>query len=341
MTRKSIYFSLSMASMLILASGIMDLKAQGNVKYPPTGKLVDAGGHLLHINVQGKGGPAVIMENGSGDFSFIWSLVQPAVSKFTTTISYDRAGYAWSEPGPMPRTGRQLALELHTALHNAGVKGPYILVGQSFGGFVVRSFALFYPGEVAGMVLVDALNENERIMINDKPTRIREFAKGLKAPAPRVMTRKSKNKTAAKKDTVALNTTIEPPLDRLPANVQKMQIWAQSQLDYIPAASGEMTWSPEDVANLYANRGKPGYTLGNKPLIVLSKGKGGYGNRPDSTELETDRLKLQAQLAHLSTNSKHIVDKNSGHNIHIEDPALVIKSIKEVYEAVIHHKKLN
>jgi pimeloyl-ACP methyl ester carboxylesterase len=81
--------------------------------------------------------------------------------------------------------------------------------------------------------------------------------------------------------------------------------------------------------------------LGDIPLIVLSRAHGGYEGMADSSELETERLKLQEVLAHLSTNSKHIIDKNSGHNIHLEDPALVIESIRQVYEAVIHHKKLN
>src|SRR4051812_29963928 len=80
------------------------------------GILVDAGGHKLHLNIQGKGSPTVVFENGSGDFSFIWALVQPEVAKFTQAVSYDRAGFAWSEPGPIPRTGEQICFELHTAL---------------------------------------------------------------------------------------------------------------------------------------------------------------------------------------------------------------------------------
>src|ERR1043166_9609781 len=76
------------------------------------GVLINAGGHKLHPNIEGKGSPTVLFENGSGDFSFIWSFVQPEVSKFTKTVSYDRAGYAWSEQGPEPRTSRQICFEL-------------------------------------------------------------------------------------------------------------------------------------------------------------------------------------------------------------------------------------
>jgi pimeloyl-ACP methyl ester carboxylesterase len=307
--------------------------------YPPMGKLVDAGGHLLHINIIGKGGPAVIMESGSGDFSFIWSLVQPNIAKFTTAVTYDRAGFAWSEPGPNPRTGRQLAYELHTALKNAGLKSPYILVGQSFGGFLVRNYARYYPNEVAGMVLVDVLNEDEKIVIDNKPVRIREMAKGQVAPPVKNFINKDTLKIFPDKRD-SLYSIIEPPLDKLPDSIQKRQIWAQSQPGFRIAVMNEMNWSPEDVADIYANKGKPQYMLGNIPLYILSKGKGSYRGLPDSAQLETERLKLQEDLAHLSSNSKHIIDKNSGHNIHLEDPALVVEAIRQVFEAVIDHKQL-
>ena len=323
---------------LFLPSSIIgqDLKP-----YPPPGKLFDAGGHLLHLNIKGNGRPAVIFENGSGDFSFIWDLVQPGVSKTTTTVSYDRAGYAWSEEGPFPRTGKQIAFELHTALQNAGVKGPYILVGQSYGGFLVRTFARYYSKEVVGLVLVDALNENEKIIINNQEIRIREMAKGRTAPEIQNISKKSIDTSVSKENNpLASNTSIEPPLDRLSPEDQKMQLWAQTQYNYFKAASGEMDWSPEDVADMYNNKGKPAYMLGNIPLIVISKGNGDYSGLPDSAELENQRLELQEELTHLSTNSRHIVDKNSGHNIHLEDPATVINAIKEVIYAYRTNTKL-
>ncbi|HTD42516.1 MAG TPA: alpha/beta hydrolase [Mucilaginibacter sp.] len=317
--------------LLILTWTVTTGHSQSASPYPPTGKLVDAGGHLLHIHVMGKGKPVVVFENGSGDFSFIWNLVQPEVSKTTMTVSYDRAGYAWSEGGPLPRSGRQIAYELHTALHNAGINGPYILVGQSFGGFLVRSFARFYKNEIAGVVLVDALNEDSRIIINNKPMRIREWAKGEHAPDPQ-----SKTKQNTPPDTpqvVKLDTTIEPPLNKLSVNDQKLQIWAQSQPVYRKTGSNEMNWSPEDVADMYANKGKTDYMLGNIPLIVLARGDGGYSGLPDSTALENERIQLQKDLSHLSTDSKLLFDKNSGHNIHLEDPAFVIDAIKQVVRA--------
>ena len=104
----------------------------------PPGKLVDLGGHKLHVYCTGRGEPTVVVENGLGDFSFDWTLVQSRVSRFTRICTYDRGGYAWSDPGPKPRTFAQLNLELHDALAKLGEHGPFVLVGHSFGGPVVQ-----------------------------------------------------------------------------------------------------------------------------------------------------------------------------------------------------------
>src|SRR6185295_6710844 len=103
----------------------------------------------------------------------------------------------------------------------------------------------------------------------------------------------------------------------------------------------EMDWSPEDVADLYAHKSDPAYMLGNMPLIVLTRGKGGYDGRPDSLQLENERLQAQQALTHLSANSKQIIDMNSGHNIHVEDPATVIAAIKKVLTAAVKNSQLD
>src|SRR5262245_65150762 len=127
--------------------------------FPPPGQLVDVGGWHLHINCSGRirpMQPTVVLEAGAGDFSVEWSLVQPDVAKFARVCSYDRAGDGWSDLGPHPRTLRQIVYELHTLLDKGGVKPPFVLVGHSYGGWLVRLYASTYPAEVAGMVLVEA-----------------------------------------------------------------------------------------------------------------------------------------------------------------------------------------
>ncbi len=130
-------------------------------RYPPPGRLVDAGGFRLHMHEAGTGSPAVVLESGIAASSLNWRHVWTEVARFRRVVSYDRAGLGWSEPAPTPRTLRHIVEELHAMLQNGGVAPPYVLVGHSFGGLVVRGYAAEYPDEVVGIVLVDPLPETE------------------------------------------------------------------------------------------------------------------------------------------------------------------------------------
>jgi pimeloyl-ACP methyl ester carboxylesterase len=125
-------------------------------RFPPPGKLVDVDGHKMHINCQGEGSPTVVFESGAGSTSLSWSRVQPEIATFTRACAYDRPGFAWSEPGPRPRTIPRSAQELHALLDAADVKPPYVLVVHSMGGAIALDFATAHPEEVAGFVFVDA-----------------------------------------------------------------------------------------------------------------------------------------------------------------------------------------
>src|SRR5262249_14629679 len=138
----------------------------------PPGKLIDLGGYCLHLYSSGKGGPAVVLIPGAGDFSFDWSLVQPSVARFARVCSFDRGGFAWSDSGPTPRSMKQEAFELHLLLQKAGIKGPCVLVGHSLGGLVARIYAEQYPDEVAGIVFVDSTHEDTILSLNGKLVRM-------------------------------------------------------------------------------------------------------------------------------------------------------------------------
>jgi pimeloyl-ACP methyl ester carboxylesterase len=120
---------------------------------------VDAGGPALRMLRTGRGGPTVVFEAGAGGALESWTRVQPEVSRFARTISYDRAGNGLSTKAGTPRDGTHIAAELHAALHNAHEPPPYLLVGHSLGGPYIRVFAGIYPDEVAGLVLVDPTHE--------------------------------------------------------------------------------------------------------------------------------------------------------------------------------------
>jgi pimeloyl-ACP methyl ester carboxylesterase len=305
--------------------------ANGQTPAPP-GKLVDLGGHRLHVNCSGTGATIVVVENGLGDFSFDWTLVQSRVSRFTRICTYDRAGYAWSDPGPMPRTFAQLNLELRDALLKLGERGPYVLVGHSFGGPVVRSFAASYPKDVAGMVLVDAAFEGQRVGVGGERTaRLGESARNRSIPKPREEMMEGDRHPDAK--AVSRIGSLDPMYNPLPERAQKMRVWAQSlaKTDYAEASQRE--WSEEYFAKWLATPQRG--VLGSIPLVVVMRAEGGYGNDLDvsAEQLERERKDGQTRMAQLSTQGK-LETVSSGHNMEVDAPAEVASAIREVVQAV-------
>jgi pimeloyl-ACP methyl ester carboxylesterase len=119
------------------------------------GRLIDVGGHRLHLNCTGTGSPTVVLQAGGGMMSSDQGWIAPAVARETRVCVYDRAGRGWSDPATTRQDAAQIAADLHTLLHRANVPGPYVLAGHSFGGLYALTSAARYPDEVAGMVLID------------------------------------------------------------------------------------------------------------------------------------------------------------------------------------------
>jgi pimeloyl-ACP methyl ester carboxylesterase len=307
----------------------------------PPGTLVDLGGHRLHLNCTGKGSPTVVVENGLGDFSINWALVQPRVSSFTRVCTYDRGGYAWSDPGPKPRTFAQLNLELRDALAKLGEHGPFVLVGHSYGGPVARNFAMTYPKDVAGLVFVDAAHEGLRVGIGGgKTIRLGEGAKGKGIPTAHEELSASDKPTIEAKDLPAELKTPDPMFKVLPDDDQKMQLWAQQQPALYDAEDSEREWSDEYFAKLLA--APQAGTLGAIPVVVLSRAEGGYKEGDadvPAKQLEQERKDGQAKLVSLSSNSKQVMVQ-SGHNMNLEAPDAVTTAIRDVVEAVRAHGKV-
>lgn len=300
------------------------------------GRLVDVGGHLMHFHCTGTGSPAVVVEYGLGDFSTDWSLVEARVRKFTRICTYDRAGYAWSEPGPLPRTYPQLNLELHEGLRKLGERGPFILVGHSFGGPVVRSYAAAYPDEVTGLVLVDTIHEDQRIPIMGKAVRLRASATGRAIPPARMEV------LPEEKIVTPSNPPSGPPdpLYRVlaPEN-QLIHEWASSLSSLESAEDSERQWSPESLALMHGSVARG--ILGSRPLVVLTRARGGYDDTTDvpGRTLDSERLAGQKLLLQLSGNSsQRVID--CGHNMHLEAPGQVAAAIRSVVLAARDGRRL-
>lgn len=316
------------------ASGAQDAGAPPPL--PAPGRMVDIGGWRLHLNCTGQARdsqPIVILEPGIGDFSVEWSLVQPGVAGFARVCAYDRAGDGWSDLGPHPRTMQQDVYELHTLLERAGERAPYVLVGQSFGGVVVRLYHTTYPNQVAGMMLVDAGRLDPWRFINGELVKLPETATGRPVPpvqlsnpfresnlppGPRAQIEAGARQAAPRAN--------EPPRDKLPADAQRMRTWALAQVKHYLAYANP--FEAEELALMIADAKKKEYPLGDTPLIVLTAGMTEYG--PAEQAMEDDRRKSQAAMATISRNGKQIIAQRSGHHIQIDDPGLVIDAIREL-----------
>jgi pimeloyl-ACP methyl ester carboxylesterase len=138
------------------------------------GRVAIPGGRRLYLECRGAGSPTVVLEAGTGDMAAVWSMapigpgppVLRAVSRFTRVCAYDRPGTymlpddrSRSDPVAMPRSARDIALDLHALLRAAALPGPYVLAGHSFGGMVARLYATTWPRRVAGLVSIDAQSE--------------------------------------------------------------------------------------------------------------------------------------------------------------------------------------
>lgn len=123
--------------------------------------MIDIGGRRLALNCTGEGAPAVILETGLGAESREWAAVQAGVRTFARVCSYDRAGRGASDPAARPRSASEMVADLHVLLRTADIRGPYVLVGHSFGGLLMRLFAHRHPQDVRGLVLVDSMHEDQ------------------------------------------------------------------------------------------------------------------------------------------------------------------------------------
>lgn len=314
---------------------------KSNPPFPPPGRLVDVGGWRLHLNCTGEvraSTPTVILEAGLGDFSVEWSLVQPGVAKFSRVCSYDRAGDGWSELGPHPRTLRQIVYELHTLLENADVKPPFVLVGHSYGGWLTRLYASTYPSEVAGLILVEpGAQDPWRIMKEGKIVRSSDLVKGETIPAVKTsnplrisdIPPEALKQMQAGAEWLSKNPNASPR-NKLPADAQRMRAWTLAQIGHI--AAGVNPVEMEELAALRADRAKSQHPLGDKPLIVLTRGVS-EEEGPNGRAMEEEHRRDHTSVATISRKGKLIVAPLSGHHVQLDEPELVINAIREVLTA--------
>ena len=305
---------------ILIAGSIAKAKLAN--KYPAPGQLVDVGGYQMHIYCTGQGSPTVILEAGSGDSSLIWAKVQPKIAKSTRVCSYDRAGLGWSNPSPYPRSATTMVEELHTLMTNAKIDGPYVFVGHSLGGMLVRMFAHKYPNDISGMVLVDSLHEARMIRNPDLAEAIQEATGQFRMFA-------FLNSTGI--------TALAPqsiPNPGLPAEANQRHQALMASTDALATWLAELKTGEENCAEALAMQIN---SFGNLPLVVISAGHGdplaSFSDAENQRLWENMQIE-QTELVALSSQGKQIIAEKSGHHVQLDQPELVIDAILEMTSAL-------
>ena len=310
--------------------------------YAQPGQLVLVGRARLNLYCMGTGSPAVVFDSGWEDWAPAWSVVQPRIAQWTRACSYDRAGAGFSDPGPMPRTSVRIADELHTALHQAGIAGPYILVGNAFGGDPVRTFADRYLRDVAGLVLIDAdasdlepkaMQEDDHRGNAKNIVHLRECrdAVAQHKPLPLLPSRPGQpQRTCAQQFFRGLPEAQWSP--ELNAKLLQIAETKVAMYDAYISEMEQMTWD-EDYLQKHRT------SLGSRPIRVLTSGNHGVGhlelapeNTPEQVKYEHDITQAQARWLELSTNSRQIFARHSSEYIEFDEPDTVVNAIREVFD---------
>jgi pimeloyl-ACP methyl ester carboxylesterase len=291
--------------------------------YPAPGERINVGGYKLHITCLGAGSPTVILLHGNGGSALDWYGVQPAIARTTRACAYDRAGSGWSDAGPGAQDARHGVAELHTLLANAGIPGPYVLVGHSFGGLYSRLYAAQYPDQVAGMVLLDATHPDQWTRTpagQTVYTTVRRQVR-LQAWLARIGIAR-----------LLLTPHALPPGYDMPA--QTFAAWQAivSSTRDIDAGVAEFGASPTLMDDVRATHG-----LGAMPLAVVTARGDHTQGIARSSDVEALHLALQRELAGLSTNSTQQVVEDADHSSLLFNPThrnVAIVAISRVLEAV-------
>lgn len=302
--------ALMVAACLAVSAQLMASPAAPKSSIP--GKLVDIGGYRLHIYCVGEGVPSIIFDSGVGGFSLEWSRVQNVLARRTRVCSYDRAGYGWSDLGPLPRTSERITRELHTLLERAGVAGPYIIAGHSFGGYNAQLFARNYPDLTAGLVLIDSSH----------PEQIERL------PGPKPGTTK---RVRPGSNSYVVSWFFPHPNfpDENALMAQRiMQSWRH-----------KMTWREEMmVFSVSAKQVKASRPMPEVPILVLTRGRSFWPGYSNGDETERVWMELQDELSQLGTNPVHLIAERSGHVIHLDQPGIVITAMQTMLNANFSHK---
>ncbi len=272
----------------------------------------------------------MIFESGIAATSQNWLRVQESVAGYTRAVSYDRGGLGWSSNSISARTPSIIAEELRVLLQQAGIPGPYVLVGHSFGGLVVRRYAALYPDEVVGVVLVDAMRIEEWPPMNEAQLPLLErgirmagygipFARfGLARLAITSLLCRS-GKTSRAFSRVAGEGGMHV-MDRITCEVGKMprEVWPivaahWASPRFYRGLAEHLVAVPATVVEMQSADKVEGV-----PVVLFTPG--------------TAEPLCSERLGRIGSGARQVIAEKSGHWVHLDEPELVLDAIRGMVE---------
>jgi pimeloyl-ACP methyl ester carboxylesterase len=288
-------------------------------QHPPPGRLVDVGGHRLHVHVRGTGSPTVVIDAGLSGASYDWEAVAGEIASFAQVCTYDRAGYGWSDSGPRPRTTQQVVEELRSLLANAGLRPPFFVLGHSWGGLNLRYFASRHPDEVVGLILVYALN-------TDLDTKAE-----MGGSVPLLYT--VLNRLAF----LGPQRLVTPGIIREPVDDPPARAFRVAMLNRTPSAraiydelTGQANWL-EVVAALRH--------LGDMPVAVITAQLDPARATNGTWIGGPSWIKAQNALTNISHRSRLVVADTTEHDIQFHRPGQIVAAVREMLAALREPRK--
>lgn len=265
------------------------------------GKRVDVGGYSLHFNVQGSGDQTIVIETGTGSWSLQWMQFQKDLAEHFTVITYDRAGYGWSDPSPYARTASNIVEELHTGLQKLNVSKNYILLGHSYGGMIVKAFAKKYPGEVKAIIFADAASEYQ---FSKLPLMVNMVMEGGKTQFRQT-------------GLMARGGMLSPEV--MPVDSTLIQdYWDDYQVSLTKASYYDAMVNEMDLLPITYENAKIDQPL-DIPVLVITAGNSfeAFSKVPGMPVEESNKVwfELQEQLKNVSSDSRQRILKNATHDL--------------------------
>lgn len=313
--------------LLLIAGFIFERISRNDTKkITPDGNFAEIDNHRLHYYKKGNGGPTVVFETAFDPAGHLqWYHIQQQLPVSYTSFSYDRSGILWSERGENPKSGKKMAEELHLLLEKSNVPKPYILVGHSFGGTLVRFFVNQYPQDVAGIILVDSQCPDDKKYLS--PELFEMVNQGLPGGFLKFA------------NTFGLARLMFKGM--FPA--EKQYKYQNSIMPALLYKSADAVLEEQDHMSSIKKEAAKIKSFGTIPLLILTASDPKrYDSSIKDEELKLEMInawdKMQKDFLLLSTDSKQILAPNSGHYINQDNPKVVEKAINDMVDKILHQK---